>query len=804
MNARILDTHAPKLINDTLIDSTECYRLVEQKAAAYFKFLYQQVTLRTYVPVLIEDIKSWKYKHNTRYFQHFLGRNNKLNPLDYHQYIKWLDYTGKLDNYLDRSISYIFMRDMGKELDSPLTQAHIRQAVDSIKDQLLRLVSANKADKAQEISLVKWYRKAQEEGVESTMLWLMDKLKTMSNYLPQEMDAENAQRKLFKIIASVLMHAIEEIGNKTSPEVKSRKIEEAIRLGYSYGLTYWLIDDLLGSNVLFPDEKIEYSDLIRTTLITGYVPELREWAGKHAELIHHIQSELRDFFEYIKANQPPDALRLFVEQAYVFFHSQEVDRMKDLSCPNYSNEDLYIPIILKSSYSRLIARSVIGATEDDGFVNRIFYYGIYNQLADDFADMFEDIKEGTVTPYTYYMKYHNLRPDLINPFELYWTVICNLIHNVYHSDNKTCEVILDRTFNELKRFKERIGTEKYNEVMLLFTPADSKFNDIVQNMVSKADGVDFLDKLLCDRMITMLKKERAEREAFTDTIKNIGRQISGMMSIPKTFSNPLLNQTIVNAANYSLEGGGKHIRPLMAWAIGVKGYGLEPEAIIPLMRSLEYMHTASLIYDDLPSQDNADTRRCRPTLHLTYNIAVAELTGLFLTQKAIEELTYLNRFSSQTMLDLIRYVAYSTQEMCKGQLMDLDSKGKQLTLEQLNTMCFYKTGLAFEASLVMPALLVGETEAQIKAIKEFARHAGIAFQIKDDLLDAEGDPDLLGKLTGKDTENSSATFVTILGPEDAQKEMWDHYCQSIEKLADIQVDTTFLKQLLNYIVNRDH
>lgn len=277
-----------------------------------------------------------------------------------------------------------------------------------------------------------------------------------------------------------------------------------------------------------------------------------------------------------------------------------------------------------------------------------------------------------------------------------------------------------------------------------------------------------------------------------------------MMSISKITKDPLLNQTIIDAANYSLEAGGKHIRPLMAWAIGVNGYGLDPKAIVPLLRALEYMHTASLIYDDLPSQDNADTRRCRPTLHLTYNIAVAELTGLFLTQKAVEELTSLDRFAPQTVLNLIHYVACSTQEMCKGQVMDLDSKGKQLTLEQLNTMCFYKTGIAFEASLVMPAILAQEKEAQIGSLKKFARHAGIAFQIKDDLLDAEGNPALLGKLTGKDAENNNATFVTILGIEGAKKEMWDHYCQAIEELENIQLDTVFLKQLLNYIVNRDH
>ena len=141
------------------------------------------------------------------------------------------------------------------------------------------------------------------------------------------------------------------------------------------------------------------------------------------ELIQYIHAELREAFEYIKAHQLPETRKSFFEQSYVFFNAQEVDRVKDLSNATYTNEELYIPIILKSSSSRLITRSVISAPEDEDFDNRTFFYGIYNQLADDFADMFDDLKEGAVTPYTYYINYHHQRTDLINPFELYWTVI---------------------------------------------------------------------------------------------------------------------------------------------------------------------------------------------------------------------------------------------------------------------------------------------------------------------------------------------------------------------------------------------
>jgi geranylgeranyl pyrophosphate synthase len=780
------------------------YQFAEQKAARYFKLLFDQVKQKTYVPTLTKDILSWKQNHiHHPLLSFFIRGKRKANSKGYYSYIQWLDYTGKLDNYLDRSMSYIYMRDLGKSLDSPDTQARVSRVVANLKNHLTQNAE-NKGDRINDFSMFGLYRMAQKNGIESTMIWLINKLKMVSSNIPKGMDAEQAQRKLIKIIAGVIMHVNEEMDNDISPENRKQKLDEAIRLGYSYGLTYPFIDDLLDAEVLSDKEAKQYSNLIRTTLITGTVPKLGEWIGKNKNLIRYIHSELREAFEYIRAHQRPETLTSFFEQSYVFFQSQEVDRLKDLSNPNYTNEELYIPIILKSSSSRLIVRSVISASEDEGFDNRTFYYGIYNQLADDFADMFDDLKDGAVTPYTYYMKYHDKRPDLINPFELYWTVIANLIHNVYNEDAKTCEVMLDRAINGLKRFKEKWGNKKYSVVMKLFASGNPKFNSLIQTMVGKADDVDFFDKLLRDHMITNLKNERKEQEEFSDTIKIVRKQINDILNIPQSDEDSLLKDPIIDAANYSLDSDGKRLRPIITWVMGINEYGLSKAAIVPLLKSLEYMHTASLIFDDLPAQDNASIRRGRPTLHRVYSTAIAELTGLFLTQKAIEEQASLDSYDSKTVLKMIQYTAQKTMDMCKGQAMDLGSKGEKLNLEQLNTMCFYKTGLAFEASLIMPAILAQASVIEMEALKKFAYHAGIAFQIKDDMLDVEGNLSLLGKSIGKDAENNNSTFVSILGKSGAQKAMWDHYCLAVEKLHEVPRNTNFLNHLLNYMVNRDH
>ncbi|PAE41242.1 polyprenyl synthetase family protein [Bacillus sp. 7884-1] len=786
-----------------LINEDTCYAMAEQKAQEYFQSLYQQVKQKNYIPTLTRDIQSWKHNHIHHHslFSFFSRGKSKADPRDYHNYIKYLDYTGKLDNYLDRSISYIFMRDLGKALDSKETQARIKSVVNSLKNNLTQ-PKENRENKNEIFSMAWLYRWAQQESIESAIIWMINKLRVVSNHLPVGMDANHAQRKLIKIIAGVVMHEIEEMGDKIPSEERARRLDRAIRIGYAYGLTYPFIDDLLDSKVLSEKEKKQYSNLIRTTLTTGAVPKLGgEWEDKNIALITFIHSELREGFEYIKAQQQPETIKSFFEQSYVFFHSQEVDREKDLSNGSYTNEELYIPVILKSSSSRLIVRSVINAAEDEGFDNRTFFYGIYNQLADDFADMFDDLQNGAVTPYTYYLKYHDKRDDLINPFELYWSVISNLIHSVYHSDKKACEVILDRAINGLKRYKERMGVKKYNEVMELFSSGNPNFNTIIQKMAAKADNVDFFDKLLRDHMITNLKNERKEQEEFSDLIENVRNQINHLLPIPKEDT---LNGPIVEAANYSLEGDGKRLRPIITWIMGIEEYGLDQSAIVPLIKSLEYMHTASLIFDDLPSQDNAAIRRGRPTLHMVYDSAIAELTGLYLTQKAIEEQASLEQFNSKTVLSLVKYSSRLTEEMCKGQAMDLKSKGKVLTLEDLNTMCFYKTGLGFEASLIMPAILAEAKPSEIDALKKFAYHVGIAFQIKDDLLDVEGDLDKLGKPVGKDEENNNSTFVSILDIDGAKKAMWEHYCDALETLQEIPRNTAFLKHLLNYIVHRDH
>lgn len=214
-------------MNDELSKNADTsYQLAEQKAEHYFKSLYEQLLQKTYVTTLTKDIQSWKHNHiHHSFLSLFSSGKRKPSSQGYHNYLQWLDYTGKLDNYLDRSISYIFMRDLGKALDSDETKASIHRFVDSLKGNLTQ-----RGNKTEPFSMVGLYRLAQKDGIESSMIWVVNKLKMVASNIPKGMDADHAQRKLIKIIGGVIMHQIEELGDKTPLKYVLRNLMK--RLGW--------------------------------------------------------------------------------------------------------------------------------------------------------------------------------------------------------------------------------------------------------------------------------------------------------------------------------------------------------------------------------------------------------------------------------------------------------------------------------------------------------------------------------------------------------------------------------------------
>lgn len=267
---------------------------------------------------------------------------------------------------------------------------------------------------------------------------------------------------------------------------------------------------------------------------------------------------------------------------------------------------------------------------------------------------------------------------------------------------------------------------------------------------------------------------------------------------------------VVKAASYSLFAGGKRMRPALMYAsaVALKDYGVSAENVLPYAASLEMIHTYSLIHDDLPCMDDDDLRRGRPTCHKVYGEGIAVLAGDMLLNTAHEELLKLAMESSRAAK-----ASYNVSHlagiagMIGGQSIDIESEGKKISLEKLHELQNKKTGALIEAAVTTPYYLSDADEDILGALKDYALHLGLAFQIKDDILDVEADEAKLGKSTGKDERDDKSTFVTLLGLEGAKAKLneEENSCyKALDYLSSKKMDIILLKELTDFNLKRDY
>lgn len=263
---------------------------------------------------------------------------------------------------------------------------------------------------------------------------------------------------------------------------------------------------------------------------------------------------------------------------------------------------------------------------------------------------------------------------------------------------------------------------------------------------------------------------------------------------------------IYEAMNYSLLSGGKRLRPVLSLAVCDMLEGAK-ELVLPYACALELIHTYSLIHDDLPCMDNDDLRRGRPTNHKVFGEAMAVLAGDGLLNLAFEILLMdtikvQHDKSSKMEAALLIAKASGASGMIGGQVLDMESEGKKLTFDQLCDMHQKKTGALIRAAVLLPAVLLDAGETIIGTLEAYARHIGLAFQIKDDILDFEGNADIVGKPTMRDEKNNKSTFVTLLGLKKAKELLKVSVEQAVETAKKIR-NSEFLIQMAAYIAERE-
>lgn len=263
-------------------------------------------------------------------------------------------------------------------------------------------------------------------------------------------------------------------------------------------------------------------------------------------------------------------------------------------------------------------------------------------------------------------------------------------------------------------------------------------------------------------------------------------------------------RSVVKAMRYSIQNGGKRIRPILTLEFCKMCGGTEEQAM-PFACAVEMMHTSSLIHDDLPCMDDDDLRRGNPSCHKMYGEATALLAGDALLMHSFEVLTNAE-LPEDRIVSAVALLAQNAGVggMLGGQVLDLLYESREEpTVSDLLTVHKLKTGALISAACLLGCIAAGADDEKLLAASRFAYNLGIAFQIKDDLLDVQGTEEELGKPVGSDAENDKTTYVTMVGEKKAQQDVEVLTKRAVEYLKAFD-NTEFTETLAHYLISRNN
>lgn len=291
---------------------------------------------------------------------------------------------------------------------------------------------------------------------------------------------------------------------------------------------------------------------------------------------------------------------------------------------------------------------------------------------------------------------------------------------------------------------------------------------------------------------------------LTSYINSKNKQINSYLE--SIFSDTMKDQQIVAAMRYSLMAGGKRLRPILCLAAAEAVGGRQDEAL-PAAGALEMIHTYSLIHDDLPAMDDDQLRRGKPTCHVAFDEATAILAGdalLTLAFQILSSVEISNPEHALAWLQVIRTLADAAGYcgMIQGQMLDISSEGRNLSMDELESMHQLKTGALITASLRCGAIIGGAGKDQQAALQAYAGNIGLAFQVADDILNVEGDPELLGKAVGTDQLREKSTYPSILGLRDSKQLAKKLVRNALQAIENFDKRSDALRAIATYIIER--
>lgn len=291
--------------------------------------------------------------------------------------------------------------------------------------------------------------------------------------------------------------------------------------------------------------------------------------------------------------------------------------------------------------------------------------------------------------------------------------------------------------------------------------------------------------------------------AFNVWVGNMQMRIEGVLDthMPST---EIVPERLHEAMRYSVLGGGKRVRALLAYACA-EFCGADMAKVDVPAAAVELIHAFSLVHDDMPCMDDDELRRGKPSTHKLYGDALALLVGDALQSLAFQLISQDNLVNSSQKIKMLHVLALASgsRGMAGGQAIDLESMGIPLTRAELETMHIHKTGALIRAAALLGAYSAYRPhEDKVKAVDHFAKSIGLAYQVVDDILDNESDTQTLGKTAGKDARHNKSTYVTILGLKAAKNLADELHANAMAALSFFGREADLLRHLANFITHR--
>jgi geranylgeranyl pyrophosphate synthase len=605
------------------------------------------------------------------------------------------------------------------------------------------------------------------------MSWLTERLDGLYRILPEAVVQAGGMGKAIRATAGVL--AIGAYDTLDAPMALRREHLAKILPGaYALGAAYVIVDDTLqdlpGEYISAADREWCHQSIIHG-LSTGDCLDVAEMPD------HPLAEELHGLYGLLLESHPFAEYRHLYHAAEAMYLAQHRDSSRTVEEVTAGGIAMMYPdILVKSGMSRVVANILGRRRLGEQFYPRCINTIVLGQFKDDLRDREEDLRANRLTPFTVPSGTTDTNPlyDLF-AYDAY------VAAEVFGGDPGSAEDLMRRyeITSEIGRYL-RAASGLRSHVIKQLEPVDTRIKD------------------QCGVALRHRKQTMVDSRTFVadrlPRINDIARRCYPQGAVTG------LSRIVA----YAMEAPGKRLRPALGLMLA-EGLGVDLAAIDPFVAACELFHTASLLFDDLPAQDNASVRRGRPTAHTVFDEGSVQLAAVSMISLGFGMLTRLDQhYPAEKVTEVIAYVGtvLGPERLCRGQDLDLHMGrvGVTVTGEEILEMYDLKTSTPIEAALVPLMMLEGRPGAEIELVRQYAHHAGIVFQIRDDILDLTSSTESLGKDTGNDV--GKVNIVRAYGLAEAQRLLRAHLEDAVACCSRLPFDTYLLKGMVTHFADR--